>query len=175
LKSNLLNAFDKNKKMARPKLNIPLTNNDKILEVIALIGIILIWAICIYHYSSLPETIPRHFNSAGEPDGFGNRNFIWTLPIITTVLYIGLTLIARVPHSFNYLVKITPENAPVQYRKAIQLLRILKVVITIGLSYMVYESIQVALGNAQTVGASLIVFLVAIFLGIGWYFRRPLR
>lgn len=158
--------------MTQPKLNIPLTNNDKTLEIIALIGIILIWAICLYYYSSLPETIPIHFNAAGNPDGFGNKNTLWLLPSITTALYIALTAISKIPHTFNYPVKITPENAPNQYRKAIQLLRIIKVVITIGFSYMVYESIQVALGNAQTTGLSSIVFLVALFLGIGWYFFK---
>ncbi|MGB0863075.1 MAG: DUF1648 domain-containing protein [Saprospiraceae bacterium] len=156
--------------MTRPRLVIPLTNNDKVLEIFALLGIIAIWAICIYNYSSLPETIPRHFNAAGEPDAFGNRNSIWILPIVTTGLYIGLTWVAKIPHAFNYPIKITSENAALQYEKAVQMIRILKVIITIGLSYMTYESVRVALGESQKMGSfTLILFLFAIFGLIGWY------
>lgn len=46
-------------------------------------------------YGGLPEQIPRHFNGAGIPDGFGPKSGWWFLPAIcvaSTALTVGITL-----------------------------------------------------------------------------------
>ncbi len=53
-----------------------------------LIGIILI--IVIVNYSKLPDTIPIHYGLSGEPDNFGSKIFIFTLPALYIFLYFGI-------------------------------------------------------------------------------------
>ena len=57
----------------RPKIELQLTQRDKILEVIGWILLIGIWILTFTNYFDLPETIPIHFNAAGEADGFGSK------------------------------------------------------------------------------------------------------
>ncbi len=44
-------------------------------------------------YSSLPETIPLHFDINGKADGFGNKSKIWFVVILMTVVSAGIYLL----------------------------------------------------------------------------------
>lgn len=46
-----------------------------------------------YVWNSLPETIPTHFNAAGEPDGWGSKN---TLIYVSAFLGLGIYLLMSV-------------------------------------------------------------------------------
>ena len=48
-------------------------------------------------YTSLPDTIPTHFNAAGQPDDFGPKNSIWSLWFVSLGLYVMLTAILFIP------------------------------------------------------------------------------
>ena len=63
------------------------------------------------NYFELPEIIPTHYNEAGEADSYGDKLNILALPIISTLLFIGLTILNKRPHLFNYPSEITKENA----------------------------------------------------------------
>ena len=75
----------------RPKIELELSPSDKILEIIGWILVLGIWMLTLANYFKLPETIPIHFNGAGEADGFGNKATILAysdasdplLPILT--------------------------------------------------------------------------------------------
>ena len=72
--------------------------------------------------ASLPDTIPIHFNLKGTPDGYGKKLNLLITPLVSTVIYIGMTIINRYPHLFNYPVKINEKNAVEQYLLATALL-----------------------------------------------------
>ncbi|MEN9832077.1 MAG: hypothetical protein RLZZ487_1682, partial [Pseudomonadota bacterium] len=99
----------------RPKLKIQLTPTDQIFELLGWGVLLALWIWTGTSYSSLPDTIPTHFNAAGEADGFGRKASIVSLPVVASLLYIGLTLLNRVPHSFNFPTPITQDNALRQY------------------------------------------------------------
>ena len=107
----------------RPKLKIPLTTSDKVIEALCWSGLAVLWVITFLFYAQLPEIIPTHFNGAGQIDGMGSKNTIWLLPAITTILFAGLTVLNRYPHTFNYLEEITPANAERNYRLGTRILR----------------------------------------------------
>ena len=48
-------------------------------------------------YTSLPDTIPTHFNAAGQPDDFGSKNGIWSLWFVSLGLYAMFTALSFVP------------------------------------------------------------------------------
>ncbi len=110
----------------RPRINIVLSPLDNFLEITAYVLLGLMWATTAYAYFILPVTIPIHYNASGEADGYGNKMFLLLLPLIPTVIFIGISFLARYPHIFNYMVPITEENALKQYTMAVRLLRFLK-------------------------------------------------
>ena len=53
------------------------------------------------------------------------------LPIISTLLFIGLTTLNKYPYMFNYPSQITKENSVHQYTNATRMMRVLKLVIVL--------------------------------------------
>ena len=100
----------------------------------------------------LPEIIPTHYNATGKADGFGNKSNILVLPIISTVLFIGLTTLNKYPHIFNYPIEITEQNALHQYTNATRMMRVLKLVIVVIFGLIVFKTIQNVNGNADGLG-----------------------
>ena len=71
----------------RMKNNIgSVTVADRILEMaaLALAVFLVVLAVALYHY--LPERIPVHFNSVGEPDGWGGKGMIFMLSALGVVV-----------------------------------------------------------------------------------------
>ena len=91
-------------------------------------------------------------------------------------MYIGLTILNRYPHIFNYPVEITEQNAVRQYEIARSLLCALKAEIVWIFTYIEWRTIQVA--SDQAVGLSplfLPILLVLIFGTIGLSLFRAYR
>jgi uncharacterized membrane protein len=157
-------------KNSRPRIKISLTSFDWATELLALMLLVLLIAIPVFSLNDLPDRIPVHFNSAGQPDGFGNRTSLWILPVTGAFMYLLLTVIGAFPQIYNFPVKITPENALTQYRLATRLIRILKTVILVLFSFISYQTIRTATGNASGLGkAFLPVFLLITFGVIIFY------
>lgn len=136
----------------RPKIELKLSQTDKVLEVFGWISVFGIWALVLTNYLELPEIIPTHYNGTGEADGFGSKSNIFVLPIISTILFIGLTILSKNPQVFNYLSKITKENARQQYENATRMMRILKLVVVLIFALIVFKTIQNVNGNANGLG-----------------------
>lgn len=159
MSSLLLNNFSKK---TRPKIKIEKSTFDIFLEVISFIGLIYIWFLVFKYYPSLPETIATHFNAAGKINDYGSKSTILLLPAIGTFVYLLLTLISNFPHTFNYLVEITKENAERQYKLAVQMIRFLKVDIIIIFGIITNSIIKSAISNKSDLG----IWFVPLFLGI---------
>jgi len=154
----------------RPKIKLELNRTDKIVEVIGWILVIGIWILTLANYFELPDIIPIHFNGAGEADGFGKKANILFLPIISTLLFIGLTLLNKYPHVFNYPNEITEENALSQYMNATRMLRYLKLIILIIFGTIVFMTIQNVNGNADGLGTWFLpLTMVFVFIPILYF------
>ncbi|MBT3547977.1 MAG: DUF1648 domain-containing protein [Flavobacterium sp.] len=136
----------------RPRIELHLTQTDMILEILGWIAIVGIWTLTLINYFELPEIIPTHYNGAGKADGFGNKANILTLPIVSTILFVGMTILNKYPHVFNYQSEITDENALHQYTNATRLIRFLKLTIVIIFGLIVFRTIQNVSGNADGLG-----------------------
>lgn len=150
----------------RPKINIKHQRTDYILEVIALAGLVLIWIIVILNYSQLPEIMPSHLNTKGEVDGYANKIFLYILPVNTTLLYIGLTVINRYPHTFNYPVQINKNNAEAMYRLSKRLVLAVKTSIMIIFIFVQYNMIYLGLKGYENSNGWLILLFVVLLLGM---------
>jgi uncharacterized membrane protein len=136
----------------RPKLKVQLTPSDKVLELLGWGVLLALWIWTGTSYSNLPDTIPTHFNAAGEADGFGRKASIVGLPIIATLLYIGLTLLNRFPHSFNFPTPVTQDNALPQYTNATRMIRYLKLILVLVFAGISFQTIQQANGTGEGLG-----------------------
>jgi len=132
-------------KNEKPILKIPLTGFDKAIEAIVIILLLAFWIFTLTNYRTLPEIIPTHFVANGKADGYGLKWTILTLPSVATLFYVGLSVLAKYPHKFNYATTITVENAPRLYTIATQMLRVMKLAIILVLFLMEYETVQLAL------------------------------
>jgi uncharacterized membrane protein len=162
--------------MKQPKIEIEWTPFDWLFEGLALAGLLVLLVLPMAYYSELPDIIPQHFNARGEADGFGSKMMLWILPGIGAALYIFMSVLSRRPHLFNYNFKITPENAERQYRLAIQLVRILKVMVMSLFAYLVWGTIQVAISPTKTLDGWLLWFMLgANATLLFWYFISASR
>ncbi len=125
-KSSIMSSSEK-----RPILKIRFSKADFTLETVALLALITIWTVPVIMYTSLPDTIPTHFSLQGKADSWGSKSTIFLLPIISILLFAGLTILNKYPHTFNYPVKVTKENASQLYTKGTRMIRILKVIVVL--------------------------------------------
>jgi hypothetical protein len=152
---------------------VPYTSTEVALEVIAMAGLLLICALTLLFWASLPAVIPTHFDFSGVPDAWGGKESLLIFPVMSLALYGLLTLVNRYPHKFNYLWPITAQNAPDQYRLAHALLVWLKLEVVLLFAYLEWLTLQTALG--QTAGLGLLFLpltLLAIFGTVGVYLYR---
>ena len=146
----------------RPKIKLELTKTDMASEIVGWVLIISVWVLTITNYSNLPDIITTHYNAAGVADGFGEKWMILTLPLVATVLFIGITIINKFPHIFNYPTEITAENALRQYTNATRLFRFLKLIVVLIFGLIAFKTIQNGNGQAEGLG----VWFLPLTLGL---------
>ena len=113
---------------------------DTIAEVFCMILLIVTTLYTIYMYIQLPEKIPIHYNAAGVIDRYGNKLEIFILLIVTWVMYIGLSLVTRVPQFWNTGVSVTAENKDRVYRILKNMLKFIKMEIIVIFCYLIYNT-----------------------------------
>jgi uncharacterized membrane protein len=154
----------------RPILRLSLTPFDRSVEVLGLLLLIGFWIFTVKFYPLLPEIIPTHFGGGGEPDGFGSKATILGLPIVSTVLYVMLSIFSRYPHKMNYSTTITAENAEVQYRIMTRMIRVLKVFILLIFWILDYKTVQIALDWPDVLGKWFLLLLFTLLFAPIFYF-----
>ncbi|OUL33235.1 DUF1648 domain-containing protein [Nostoc sp. 106C] len=148
----------------RPVFLIPQSQQARMLNWIALAGLVALFGIAIHGWFALPESIPIHFGIDGKADGWGTKNFLWLLPIVGLIIYGMLTFINRYPHTFNYAVRITEENALRQYQIACSMLNWLKTEIILLFAYIEWQMFNLATIENPSLGIWFLpVYLIVIF------------
>ena len=136
----------------RPKIKLILFPLDNLLELTSKIILVLMWGLTLYAILKLPTTIPTHFNALGQADGHGNKLTILILPAFATVIYFGLSQLKMHPHIFNYMIKITENNAQKQYTIATRMLRFLNLTILLIFSLLILFIYFTAIGVTNGLG-----------------------
>jgi uncharacterized membrane protein len=161
---------------SRPKIKIELSATDRLLEIAGWLVLSLLWIITLFYYKNLPETIPTHFNAAGQADDYGSKPTMFLLPVLGTILFIGMTILNQFPQIFNYPVKITAENILKQYTMAIRMIRVLKLSILILFMMVAWLTNSTAFnGDGKQKIWFLPLMLGIIFIPLGFYIVRAFR
>jgi len=136
----------------RPIVVIKKSKLDYFFQYSSFSIVLFMWSYTSYHFNALPAIIPIHFDIAGAPDGYGSRNTLWILPAIVTGIVFLFNALAKYPHKFNYIIKITEENAVKQYKSSVRLLRILSFNISILFCYIIVSVIEGSISNHSLLG-----------------------
>ncbi|RFU63928.1 DUF1648 domain-containing protein [Peribacillus glennii] len=159
----------------RPILKIEKTRLESVLNMVSLLVFCGMLMYLFLKWASLPNLIPIHFDSAGNPDGWGNKGVIWLLPLLGAVLWISLTILETFPHLYNYM-RLTKENVKVQYKNSRLLVNVLKNEILLIVAYLIWDSVQLASGNEAGLGVwDVTVFSIIVFGSIGFFLIRSYR
>ena len=94
-------------------------------------------------WSSLPNRVPMHYNFFGEVDKWGSKGTIFSHPIIGAVLWIGLTILEKFPHVYNYIINLTEENIERQYKNGRIMVNVVKNEILIYISYSIWKDVKI--------------------------------
>lgn len=116
-----------------------MNKTDCYFETLAILLLLAIWMLPVFYLSHLPDTIPIHFGINGKPDAWGTKISIFMVPVISLVLFIGLSILNKFPEKFNYPVKITEENATQLYKRGTLFVRITKVVVVLIFLFIEYQ------------------------------------
>ena len=162
--------MNRNAPNQRPVISLGLSPVLVAVELLAAIAILLAVLLIVQFWAVLPDRIPIHFGDRGLADAWGDKVTIWIMPAVAAIIFAVLTAVSRCPHTFNYPVPITSENAPRQYLLGRCLLVWLKAQICWLSAFVVHQQILVALGHTQRFSIELLLGLVVlIFSTVGVY------
>jgi uncharacterized membrane protein len=117
----------------------------------------------------LPDRIPVHFDSAGNPNGWGSPASLMLplFPAIALGVFVLMSFIARHPELFNYPVQVTDENRGRLQAITLNLLawmRMEMVCLFATVQWLIISSARHPQGGfSQWVGAPIVAWIVVIF------------
>ena len=150
----------------RPVLKIVLTKFDYALELAALLGILFTWIVPLIIFRQLPDTIPTHFGLDGKVDDWGSKITIFIVPVISFLLVIGMSILNKFPHIFNYPIKLTDENALQLYSKATRMLRVIKLIVVLLFSWIEWQICNISDNSRLPVWFLPLVIIIPIVLPV---------
>lgn len=128
------------------------------------------WVFLLANFSDLPEAIPQHYNAYGKADGFGSKSNLFILAGIASILNIGLSILKKYPHRFNYPVEITKENEFRQYAIATRMFRFVKLILVLIFSSLIIKTILIAKGGSHELGFWFLPIALVCLIGSIAYF-----
>lgn len=151
----------------RPKVHIEKTTLAKFADILGNAGILVMILLVALNWGSLPDTVPTHFNGAGDADGWGSKFTLLILPVIAIFLHILLGVVERKPHLHNYPDRLTEENALLFYAESVKIINLTKNIIALMFAYITFHIIRGALnGSDQLNIIGLAIFIILLFLVI---------
>lgn len=151
----------------RPTIKPRRSSFEVFVDFASVLVLTMSWAYLLFHYSSLPAIVPIHFNLNGEADGFGSKATLFMFPAIMTIVVIGLTIVNRYPHLFNYAKEITAENALTEYSRATRLIAFIKLMIVLLAGLMTFEIVESAnAGKSQLPWWVFVAFISSIMIPV---------
>jgi uncharacterized membrane protein len=119
-------------------------------------------------FPALPETIPVHFNAAGEPDGWGKRGMIWVLPLVSLGTTFMVLVVPRlVPELINYPVKVDDSNRAAQQRLVMRFMAVISWFTMALFIYISWMTVRTAMDGIPPSGSGVGIW-VLMGLMFGW-------
>jgi len=150
--------------MSNPKVKVPLTFLDYVLEIIGLGVFVGFWIFIFHCYKVLPDKVVTHY-SHGKINGFGSKNNLFVGLAIVSAVYILITIMTF----FSRLI-INGQNSLYQYRlgtRFAMLFKILVMTFIFNISLELKISTETGAGESQSY-YDLIPMALLVLTGIGY-------
>ncbi|MCP4582319.1 MAG: DUF1648 domain-containing protein [candidate division Zixibacteria bacterium] len=146
-------------------------NTQKILFWLIIGVILLIWLITLNSYGSLPQQVPVHFDSQGQPDGWSEKSawIFYMIPFVQTLLVTLIIWFRKYPHLYNFPQKDQVINLPPAKQKPIwEFLDKMMLLIgfLLGLTFLVTQ--YMIIEGAKNAEISPMYTYIIIILSVGW-------
>lgn len=129
-----------------------------ILIILLTISIPLIYTASIY--SSLPETLPVHFDIDGKPNGYGNKNTLWFITLLLSAISAGMYLLIK------NLPKIDPKKTAGQTPELYHKIAVILVIFLCAINIIV---VYASVNGSININNLLLPLLGLMFLVLGNY------
>lgn len=163
--------------MANQKFSIPIQRIEIIIHVLTFMVIFYISFLMVMKYGNTPENISTNYNHNGEPDGLGHKSSLIVIYIVGLILYLGLSILSRYPHLYNYPVKITSDNIRLQYLLGRSLINMLNLGLVIIFLFIIESGLNYSPNNQNLLmGGYFVYFALGVtFIPIVIYFVLSLK
>lgn len=148
----------------RPKINIPKTKSEWVWDIIGFLSYFGSIIFLVVLWSDLPEEVPGHFNAVGEVDRWGAKGELLILPVVGAFLTLLMQVLEKSPEVHNYPKRLNESNAEQFYLCSRKLVNQLKNICLLLFSFILFESISIALGWESGFGKW---FLPIMMIGTG--------
>ncbi|MCH8486712.1 MAG: DUF1648 domain-containing protein [Candidatus Cyclonatronum sp.] len=153
-----------------PKLEIEPEPFDRLLDRLGFTLIIILVLMVAVSFSGLPELVPTHFDFSGEVTSTGSRYMLLLLPLMGAMTFMMIYFLNKAPHTFNYTVTITEENAAHEYRKATRMMRWVNLICALLFTFITFTTIATAHGFTKGLNSFIMTLIMAALFGvIGYY------
>ncbi len=153
------------------KEKVPFTKFQKFLETLSLLILLSSIIYLIFIWSTLPHTIPSHYNAKGVVTNWSGKGMLLIMPIISIILYTGLTTLTLFPNIWSVPVEITEKNQNFVYTNLKTMLIVIKLILVSDFAYMtICSATQSSLSVLFTP-----IVLIAVFGTLAFFFTRIIR
>jgi len=144
------------------------------LEAAALLVLGGMFAWLLIQWAALPESVPSHYNAAGEPSAWGSKGSMWLLPLVGAGLYGLISVVGGMNHLWNLPAGVDRNVSEVQ-AVVLRLLAVVKVGVMATFAYISFTGINVALGRAEGLGTAFLPVVLAVSILAPVYYCLKLR
>lgn len=143
---------------------------DKLILVIGCLFVIASFFSVIIYYPELPDEIPIHYGLDGIPDDYDEKSSIWSLPVLSLLMFIGLHYLSKANIPINFNAKSVVKNASYHRKTHYRFIQILNSIIAFIFFFLTYKTVQIGLGNETDLGNYFIyIVVVGLFTPIVVY------
>lgn len=101
-------------------------------------------------YSSLPESIPSHFNFNGDVKSWINKKIIFLFPAVGLAVFALLSFLEARPQLHNYPADLNEENAADYYAQSVNMLswvKFISILMFLVVEFMIIDVAKTAFDN----------------------------
>ena len=143
----------------------PLQIGTLILGGLTILGtLILLW----HQWPEIAEMIPTHFGFDGQANAWGKKSSLLPLAAIDVLLYLAIVVLLFFPKIWNVPYRYTAETVVWTYQQLRSMMCVLALAIAVGFGYIIYASYS----TTDLPFIFLLLFLLAVFCPIIYYWRR---
>ena len=96
--------------VSRDRKKKPITQSDRLLELLALAEAVIMLVLTAWFYNQAPDVVPSHFNFAMEADAWSGKGVYW---VLAGVMLVGMAISASAAYNRKLV------NLPIRLKEAV--------------------------------------------------------